>query len=123
MKRIFFVFSILFSSFANASSAFASEFSHFSGGFIIAALVAYLIVRYSKKHRDKAIFWAFWSSTIFVFISQTRDYISSGKFWGQALDFFWHTVGTLLAVYLADKLITLKIKKDIAKRKANNNQN
>lgn len=89
----------------------------------MAALAAFLIVRYAKKHRDKAVFWAFWSSTIFVTISQTKDYILSGSFWGQALDFFWHTVGTVLAVYLADKLITLNNKKEFARRKNQNSQN
>lgn len=114
MNKLFFVFSIAFCSSANASTAFNSEFSHFSGGFVIAALTAYIIVRFFKKYHNKAIFWGFWVSTIFVTISQTKDYILSGKPWGQALDFFWHTVGALLAVFVLRKLIKPVNKDDVA---------
>ncbi|HNF89186.1 MAG TPA: hypothetical protein PLL19_07640 [Thiobacillaceae bacterium] len=105
MNKIIFLFLIFFSSIANASQAFASEFSHFSGGLIMTLLAAYVMVRFMKTHRNKAILWAFWFSTIFVSISQTRDYLSSGKIYGQVLDFFWHTVGTLLAVLVLHKLM------------------
>lgn len=112
MNKIIFVFLSSFSSFANASHAFASEFSHFSGGLIMTLLAAYALVRFAKKHRNKAILWAFWFSTIFVSISQTRDYLSNGKVYGQVLDFFWHTVGTLLAVFVLHKLMKSSDKGD-----------
>jgi hypothetical protein len=105
MNKTFFIFLVLisFSPYANASKAFASEFSHFSGGLVMTLLVAYALVRFAKKHRSKAIFWSFWCSTIFVAISQTRDYLSNGGLYGQALDFFWHTVGTILGAYILHK--------------------
>lgn len=112
MNKIVFVFLLLFSPFAHASKAFASEFSHFAGGFVMTLLAAYIIIRFIKQHRNKASLWAFWFSTIFVLISQTRDYLSNGRVYGQVLDFFWHTVGTVLAVYVLHKLIKPTNKSD-----------
>lgn len=105
MKKYFFVLSVLFSSVANASDAFHSEFSHFSGGLVMTLLAALVVVNFLKKHRNEAILWAFWVSTIFVSVAQTRDFLLSGKPWSQALDFFAHTIGTLLAVYILRKFI------------------
>lgn len=68
-------------------------------------LTAFLVASLMKKHRDQAIYWAFLVSTTFVSVAQTRDFILSGKPWSQALDFFAHTLGTLLAVYILRKLI------------------
>lgn len=117
MNRIIFVFSLLFSSFAHANTGFDSQFSHFSGGFFGTALVAYLVMHFAKKHRDKAIVWAFTISMIFVSIEQTRDYILRGKFLGQLYDFSMHTLGTLLAIYLLRKLMKSTSKEDVAASK------
>lgn len=75
-------------------------------------LAAYALVRFAKKHRNKAILWAFWFSTIFVFISQTRDHLRNGRIYAEAMDFFWHTVGTILAAYILYKLIRPTDKND-----------
>jgi hypothetical protein len=112
MKKIVFVSLFFVSPFANASTAFASQFSHFSGGFLGTLLAAYLIVLFLKKYRDKAILWAVTLSMIFVSIEQTRDYMLRGKFFGQLYDFSMHVLGTLLAVYVLRKLIKSNGKDD-----------
>lgn len=75
-------------------------------------LAAYALVRFAKKHRSKAISWAFWFSTIFVSIAQTRDYLRNGRIYPEAMDFFWHTVGTILAAFILYKLIKPSDKND-----------
>jgi len=114
MNKIVFVCLLIFSTYANASTAFASQFSHFAGGLLGTLLAAYVIVRFVKKYRDKAILWAALLSTAYAFIDQTREFIFRGKFWGQTYDFFSHTLGTLLAVYVLLKIIKLTGKKDVA---------
>lgn len=122
MNRIVFVLLISFSSLANASQSFKSEFSHFSGGLVMTLLAAYALVHFAKKSRNKAILWSFWISTIFVTISQTRDYLSNGKVYGQVLDFFWHTVGTILAAYILYKLMKPTDKDDVSTNTKQDNQ-
>lgn len=68
-------------------------------------LAAYAIVRFMKAHRNKALLWSFWFSTIFVAISQTRDHLANGRVYSEVLDFFWHTVGTILAIYIMYKIM------------------
>jgi hypothetical protein len=114
MQRILLVLSLSFSSFAQASTGFHSQFSHFSGGLVMTVLAAYLLVRFFKTSERRALIWSFWFSTVFVFISQTRDYLRADKFWNQAMDFLWHTVGTLLALYLAHKLFAYMHKRAVA---------
>jgi hypothetical protein len=108
MNRIVLWVILLFSSHADASTAFSSQFSHFSGGFFGAALVTYIIIRYIKKHQSRAIYWGIVWSTVYGFIDQLQQYIRHGGFWGQAYDFASHTLGTLLAAYLLTKIIKSK---------------
>ena len=106
MNKIFLFFALLtFASSASASTGFWSQFSHFSGGFLGTILAAYIILRYVKKYKDKAVMHAAILSTVYAFIDQMQQYIRHGKFWGQAYDFAAHTLGTILAIYLLIWLI------------------
>lgn len=114
MSRIFILGVLFFSAHANASTAFASQFGHFSGGFFLTLLAAYVILRFMKKYQDKAFLWAAWFSTTFAFFDQTREFIFRGKFWGQAYDFACHALGAVVAYYLLRKMIKLTAKDDVA---------
>lgn len=101
MNRIFLSFVLcFFASSASASTGFWSQFSHFSGGFLSVILVAYIILRFINKYRDKAIIYATAFSIAYGVIDQAQQFIRHGKFWGQAYDFAAHTFGAVLAFYL-----------------------
>lgn len=112
MNRIVVLGMFFFSSHASASTAFASQFGHFAGGFLMTLLVAFVIVRFFKKERDKAFLRAALISVVFAFLDQTREFIFRGKFWGQAYDFSCHALGAILAYYLLCKLIKCAVKDD-----------
>ena len=118
MNKIAFVSLLVFSPFANASTAFASQFSHFAGGFLGTLLVAFVFFYFLRRFRDKAILWAVMLgsavlSTVYAFLDQAIQYMNRGGFWGQAFDFASHTLGTILAVY-----VLIKVMKYMAKDKA-----
>lgn len=64
-------------------------------------IVAYLIVKFLSKYKEKSILIAFLISLTYVSIDQSMDYLKDGKFFDQLLDFGVHLLGSVIAVLLA----------------------
>ncbi|MDD5358906.1 MAG: hypothetical protein PHI79_08495 [Sulfurovaceae bacterium] len=105
MYKNIFVFLVVISQVASAGNGFASEFSHFAGGLIMTALVAFMVFKYFPKYKTKSVLIGFLVSLLYVFIDQSIDYIKYGKFLDQLLDFTVHVIGSLISVYIGYKVI------------------
>jgi VanZ family protein len=100
MYKNIFIGLLVISSFASASNGFKSELSHFIGGLIMAALVAYLVFKYSYQYKSKSVLIGFLVSSFYVTIDQLIDYVKDGEFLNQLLDFSVHIIGAIIGAYL-----------------------
>ena len=105
MYKNIFVFLVLVSQIASASNGIKSEFSHFAGGLIMTAFVAFIVFKYFPKYKTKSILIGFLVSLLYVFIDQSIDYIKYGKFLDQLLDFTVHVIGSAISAYIGYRII------------------
>lgn len=105
MYKNIFLFLVVISSIASASNGIKSELSHFAGGLVMTALIAFIVFKYFPKYKTKSILIGFAVSIIFVFIDQSIDYIKDGKFFDQLLDFTVHAIGSAISAFIGYMII------------------
>ncbi len=105
MYKNIFIFLVLISQVASASNGIKSELSHFAGGLVMTALVAFVVFKYFPKYKAKSVLIGFTVSMIFVFVDQSIDYIKDGAFLDQLLDFTVHSIGSLISAYIGYRII------------------
>lgn len=105
MYKNIFLFLVLVSQVASASNGIKSELSHFAGGLVMTALVAFIVFKYFPKYKAKSVLIGFAVSMIFVFIDQSIDYIKDGAFLDQLLDFAVHAIGSSISAFIGYRVI------------------
>lgn len=81
---------------------FNSEFSHFTGGAVLAGGVTALIDSYYPEYRSERGMIGFGVSAFAALVDQSIQYAEHGNGRGQILDGIAHIAGSALGAYLTD---------------------
>ncbi len=89
----------------NANDSFNSEFSHFTGGAVMAGSITAVVDHFYPEYRSDRGMIGFGISSAAIVVEQGLEYALHGNGKGQFLDAASHVAGSALGAYITDQYI------------------